>query len=46
MKRKHIRGWTWRLLGYNIEFVTIHHILRVIAVYDKTNRNLIKRIEI
>jgi len=44
MKREDIRGCTIKILNYSIEFVTIKHILRVIAIY-KNNINLIKRLE-
>lgn len=46
MERKDIRGWTWRAFGYCVEFVTVHHVLRVIAVYNKSNRVLVRRFEL
>ena len=45
MARKSIRGWTWSIFGYRLEFVTVHHIVRVIALSDKKNIKPIKRIE-
>jgi len=45
MKRTAIRGWTWSAFGYRLEFVTINHIIRVIAFYDSKNIGPIKRLE-
>jgi hypothetical protein len=45
MKRSAIRGWTWKVFGYRIEFVTINHIIRVIAFYNKNNIGPTKRLE-
>ena len=45
MKRTSIRGWTWKIFGYRLEFVTINHILRIIAFYDKENIGQTKRLE-
>lgn len=44
MKREDIKGFTIKILNYSIEFVTVKHILKTIAIY-KNNINLIKRLE-
>lgn len=45
MKRSDIRGFTLKVCGLWIEFVTVFHILRTIAVYKEGNRVLVKRWE-
>lgn len=45
MKRSNIKGFTIKILKYNIEFVTIKHLLKTIAIYKNNNRQLIKRFE-
>ena len=43
--RNDIRGWTWKIGQVCIEFVTIQHALRVIAVSTDNGRKLFKRWE-
>ena len=45
MKRQAIRGFTWKAFGWRIEFVTINHLLRIVAIYDNKNISCIKRFE-
>ena len=46
MTRSDIRGFTIKILKYNIEFVTVKHLLKTIAIYKNNNRQLIKRFEL
>lgn len=43
MKRSDISGFTIKAFGVCVEVVTIFHIPVTLAIYDKTNRILIKR---
>jgi hypothetical protein len=44
-KREDFRGWTWRLFGWEVEFVTVRHLLRVIALSNDRGTHLVKRFE-
>jgi hypothetical protein len=45
MKRADFRGWTWRLGRVWIEFATVRHVLRAIALTDDNGRRLVRRWE-
>lgn len=45
MTRSDIKGFTIKILKYNIEMVTIKHLIKTIAIYKNNNRQLVKRFE-
>jgi len=45
LKRSDFRGWTWQIGQWTVEFVTVRHILRTIAIGNNYNRHLVKRWE-
>jgi len=45
MTRSDIKGFTIKILKYNIEVVTVKHFIKTIAIYKNNNRQLVKRFE-
>ena len=45
MKRQSIKGFTFKTFKHSVELVFINYFLRVVAIYDKDNKKLVKRLE-
>lgn len=45
LPRSAFRGWTWKLGEWELEFVTVQHVLRVVALSRNFGRKLVKRWE-